>query len=149
MGSIRISTRVLLAAVALAMVAAACLVYVRDVRRQFSAPTTITMGKVLKKGALLGRSRRSQSEYFCWVSYEFTPPAGGTRRNWSFWEPACGTTPGRAIPVQHVIADPDVNRPADSEPRVPVSLFFFAAGVTIVVGVLLRSHEQDDPPTAE
>jgi hypothetical protein len=149
MRSVRISTRVLLAGAAFAMVATASLVYVRDVRRQFSDPTTITMGKVLEKGALLGRSRRSQSEWFCWVSYEFTPPAGGTRRNWSFWEPACGTTPGRAIPVQHVIANPDVNRPADSEPRVPVSLIFFAAGVTIVVGFLLRSHEQDDTPSVE
>ena len=143
----RTSTRVLLAGVVFGVVAVASGVYVRNVRHQFSEPTTITMGRVLKKGALLGKSRRSSSEYFCWVSYEFTPPAGQTRRNWSFWEPACGTTPGRAIPVQHVIANPDVNRPADSEPRVPVSLFAFAAGVAIVVGVLLRSHEQDDPDT--
>ena len=144
MHTVRTSTRVLLAGLALALIAVGSGVYVRHVKRQFSAPTTITMGSVLKKGALLGKSRRSSSEYFCWVSYEFTPPGGPTRRNWSFWEPACGTTPGRPIPVQHVIANPDVNRPADSEPRVPVSLFAFAAGVTIVVSVLLRSHDQDD-----
>lgn len=141
----RTSTRVLLAGAALAVIAAVSLAYVRSERRRFSGPTTITMGTVLKKGAVLGNTARSRSEYFCWVSYEFTPPSGGTRRNWRFWEPACGTTRGRPIPVQHLVANPDVNRPADSEPGVPVSLFVFAAGVTMVVGVLLRSHEQDGP----
>ena len=137
---VRTSTRLFLASAALAIVATASAAYSQKLRREFAGPTTITMGTVLKKGALLGRSRRSRSEWFCWVSYEFTPPEGAARRNWRLWEPACGVSPGRPIPIQYVVADPDVNRPAGSEPSFPSWLFFFAAGVTMVVGFLVRSH---------
>ena len=140
----RTSTRLFLAAAALAIVALASNAYLRKVRRDFSAPTTITMGAVLRKGALLSRSRTWQSEWFCWVSYEFTPAqGGGTRRNWRLWEPACGVSPGRPIPIQYVVAEPGINRPAGSEPWFPSWLFFFAAGVTMVVGFLVDGHHHD------
>ena len=140
----RTSTRVFVAAAALAIVALAGAAYLRKVRREFSAPTTITMGTVLRHSAP-SRSRRSRgtSELFCWVSYEFTPADGVARRNWRFWGPACGVSPGRPIPIQHAIANPDVNRPAESGPWFPAGFLFFAAGVTVVVGVIIRRSEED------
>jgi hypothetical protein len=39
-----------------------------------------------------------------------------------------------------VVANPDVNRPAGSEPWFPSGLVFFAAGVTMVIGFLVRGH---------
>jgi hypothetical protein len=140
----RTSTRLFLASGALAIVAIASTGYAQKVQSDFARQTTIAMGTVQKKGALLGRARRSQSEWFCWVSYEFTPPEGGARRNWRFWEPACGVSPGRPIPIQYVVADPGVNRPAGSEPSFPAWLFFFAAGVTMVVALLVRGHRQQE-----
>ena len=128
-------------AVVLAIVAGSGLAYVRKVQREFSAPTTMTMGTVLGHSAPTRRARGS--ELFCWVSYEFTPPDGVARRNWRFWRPACGVSPGRSIPIQHSIANPDVNRPAESGPWFPASLLFFAAGVTVVVGVIIRRSEED------
>lgn len=138
----RPSTLIFLTSAALAIVAVASSFYVQRARRDFEGPKVITMGKVLGKGALLGRSRRSHSEYFCWVSYEFTPPDGKTRRNRRLWEPACGVSAGRPIPVQHLVANPDMNRPAGSEPWFPSWLFFFGAGVAAVVAFIMRGSEQ-------
>ena len=135
-----ISTRLYIAAAALVAVAAATTAHSQKVRRDFAGGTTITMGTVLRHGALLGKSRRSSSEWFCWVSYEFTPAQGGVRRNWRFWEPACGVSQGRPIPIQYVVANADLNRPAGSERTFPSWLLFFAAGVTMVVGFLLRDR---------
>lgn len=143
----RPSTRLFIAGAALAIVACSCEAYLRKVRREFSAPTTITMGTVVKKGALLDRPRRSNREWFCWVSYEFTPRDGARRRNWRLWQPACGVSPGGEIPVQHVVANPDVNRPAGGgEPWIPAGLFFFATGVTVVIAVIVRRSEKSAKP---
>ena len=140
----RSSTRLFVASAALALVAFATTAHSQQVRRDFAAATTITMGSVLDKGALLGTRRRARSEWFCWVSYEFTPAEGGARRNWRFWEPGCGVSAGRPIPIQYVVADPDVNRPAGADSSFPSWLFFFAAGVTAVIGFLVRGHHRDD-----
>ena len=140
----RTSVRVFAGAVAVAMVALALTLYQRKQHRDFSEPTTITMGPVLRHGALLRRSRRSSSEWFCWVSYEFVPAAGGARQsNWRYWEPGCGVSPGRPIPIQYVIARPEINRPAGETLSFPTSLLWFAAGVILVVGVLLRRSEME------
>jgi hypothetical protein len=117
-------------------------------RRDFSAPTTITMGTVLRKGALLGKSRRIHSESFCWVSYEFTPAGGAPQQNWRLWEPACGVAPGRPIPVQYVIARPDVNRPAGDDWSFPPLLLWFAVGVMLVIAFLLRRSEETNDAAA-
>jgi hypothetical protein len=138
----RTSSRVFAGALAVAMAALALTLHQRQQNRDFSEPTTITMGAVLDKGALLRRSRRSSSEWFCWVSYEFTPAAGGARQsNWRLWEPGCGVSPGRPIPIQYVIVRPEINRPAGETLSFPTSLLWFAAGVILVVGVLLRRSE--------
>lgn len=129
--------------VVLMLIGTLSLLYVRGVERDFSAKTSITMGTVVEKGSLLHRTRRSHTEAFCWVSYEFTAPDRRTRKNWHFWEPACGTSRGRAIPVQFVVADPDLNRPADSEPWFPWWLCLFAGGVAMVVAFLIRRAESD------
>ncbi len=137
----RTSSRVFAGAVAVAMAALALTLHQQKVRRDFSEPTKITMGAVLHHG---GKSRRSSSELFCWVSYEFTPAAGGARqRNWRFWEPGCGVSVGRPIPIQYVIARPEVNRPAGENLSFPPFLLWFASGVALVVGVVLRSSETD------
>ena len=140
----RTSTNLFLASVALAVIAIGSTMYSQKVRRDFAGATTTTMGTVLKHGALLGRTSRSRSEWFCWVWYEFTPAEGGRRQNWRFWEPGCGVSAGRPIPIQYVVADPDVNRPGGSEPSFPSWLFFFAAGVTTVMGFLTRRRHTDE-----
>ena len=145
----RKSTLLFVASAALAIVAFASVAYLRSVRRDFSGPTTITMGTVMKKGAFLGKSRRSRSEWFCWVSYEFTTADGVKRRNWRLWEPGCGVSTGRPIPIQYVVANPDVNRPGGSEPWVPAGLFFFAGGVTLVIAVLVRRSEESEEPDSQ
>jgi hypothetical protein len=136
----RTGTELFGVAILIAIVAVASTVYLRHVRRDFSAPTTITMGTVVRKGALLGEHDTPGYELFCWVDYKFTAPGGGILRNSRFWQPACGVAPGRPIPVQHLIADPRVNRPAGSEPWFP-SWLFFAAGVTVVVAFIMRGSE--------
>jgi len=140
----RTSSRVFVGALAVAMAALALTLHQQKQLRDFSEPTTITMGAVLRHGAFLGKRRSSSSEYFCWVSYEFTPAAGGARQsNWRLWEPGCGVSPGRPIPVQYVIARPEVNRPAGDTLSFPTFLVWFAAGVAVVVGVVLRNSEVD------
>lgn len=142
----RTSTRVFVAAAALAIVAFVMAAHLRNQRREFSAPTTVTMGTVVDKGAFLGKSRRSRSEWFCWVSYEFTTSDGVARRNWRLWEHGCDVSPGRPIAIQHVVANPDVNRPNGSEPWAPAALCFFAAGVTLVIAVIVRRSEEGERP---
>lgn len=130
------------ASAVLAIAAVASLLYTRKVQRDFSAPTTMTMGVALGKGAFVGK-RASTGQSLCWVSYEFTTPDGRTRRNWRFWEPACGTSRGRPVPIRYVVANPDVNRPEGSEPWDPSSLLFFASGVVLVMAVIFRRSERD------
>jgi hypothetical protein len=126
----------------LAIVAVASLLYVRGVQRDFSGPTKITMGVALAKGALIGK-RHSTGQSLCWVSYEFSASDGRTRRNWRFWEPACGTSRGRPVPIRYVVANPDLNRPDGSEPWFPSWLFFFASGVALVIALIVRRSDQD------
>jgi hypothetical protein len=142
--AMRPSTLVFAGAGLLFAVASLATIDARNVGRDFSAKTTIVMGRVLDNGAMLRSSRHSNSEWFCWVEYEFTPPGAAAHRNWRLWEPACGVSEGRPIPIQDVVANPDLNRPAGSEPRFPSSRFFFAAGVAVVVGFLLRGSEPSD-----
>jgi len=118
------------------------MMYVARVQRDFSGKTTIAMGKVLDNGAVLRSSRRSSSEYFCWVEYEFTPSGATALKNWRFWEPGCGVSPGRPIPVQYVVASPALNRPAGSEPSFPSWFCLFAAGVAVVVAFIRRGSEE-------
>jgi hypothetical protein len=132
-----------LASVVLALVALVSLLYVRKVQRDFSAPTTVTMGVALSKGALVGR-RRSTGQSLCWVSYEFATPDGRKVRNWRFWEPACGTSRGRTLPIRYVVANPELNRPDGSEPWFPSSLLFLVSGVVLVMAVLFRRSERDE-----
>lgn len=141
----RTSTRIFIAALVLAAAGLGPMLYVQSLRRDFTGPMTITMGTAQRSGALLGSTRRSKTPWFCWVSYEFTPPDGSKRHNWQFWEPACGVSPGRAIPIQYVIANPDVNRPAGYEPWFPSWLFFFAAGALCFTGVIIYRAEGGEP----
>jgi hypothetical protein len=131
-----------LASAVLAIVAVASLVYERGVQRDFSGPTKMTMGVALGKGALIGK-RSSAGQSLCWVSYEFSAPDGRTRRNWRFWEPACGTSRGRPVPIQYVVANPDLNRPEGSGPWFPSWLFLFASGVALVIALIFRRSDQD------
>lgn len=131
------------ASAALAIVATASLAYTRKVQRDFAAPTAVTTGVAHSRGAPLGR-RRSHTQSFCWVSYEFTAPDGRKRWNWRFWEPACGTFPSGTLPIRYVVANPDVNRPDGSDPWDPSWLFFFASGVTMVIAFIFWRSGQDD-----
>jgi hypothetical protein len=136
---LRRSHLLILVSAALASVGVLSMLYVSAERNRFSGPKIITMGTVLSKGG--GGRYRSRTGLFCWVSYEFTPPGGTRRTNRRFWQPACGTAAGRAIPVQHLVANPDVNRPAGSEPWFPSWLFFFASGVALVVAFIMREPD--------
>ena len=144
--TVRPSTGVFAASAGLAVLALMLVFYAQQQRRYFSAPLTTTMGTVLSSGTVLHpRRRASRTDGFCWVSYTFTPPDGVPRRNWRLWEPACGTSPGRPIPVQYVKGNPDINRPGGSEPSSIGWLVFFAAGVATVIGILVRRSEQSEP----
>jgi len=57
-------------------------------------------------------------------------------------------SPGRPIPIQHVVANPNINRPAESEPWFPAGLVLFAAGVTVVIGVIIRGSEEGPEPVS-
>jgi hypothetical protein len=139
------SSRVFAAGLVVAAVALALTLRQNRVQRDFSPPTKKTMGVVLRKGALLGKSRRSSTEYFCWVSYEFTPAAGGApQRSWGLWQPGCGSAPGRMVPIEYVVAHPEVNRPEGGGFSFPPLLLWFATGVILVVGFILRRSEEDN-----
>ena len=133
----RTSVSLFAGALAVAIVALALTQYQRKQHREFSEPTTIYADGGANVCAL-------SSEWFCWVAYEFVPAAGGARQsNWRYWEPGCGVSPGRPIPIQYVIARPEINRPAGETLSFPTSLLWFAAGVILVVGVLLRRSERE------
>jgi hypothetical protein len=130
-------------AAALAILASVLMAYERKQRSDFSGPKTLAMGTVLKKGAM-GGSRRRSSEILCWVSYEFKAADGVTRQNWRLWSHACGVAPGRQIPIEHPVGNPDVNRPAESHPWTPWGLTFFASGVTASVAFFIKRREPDE-----
>ena len=140
----RTSSRLFAGGLAIAIVAFALTMYLLKLRRDFSGRTAITIGTVVRKGALLGTSRRSQSEWFCWVEYEFTPTEGGARRKgWGMWDEACGLKREGPVPIEYVIANPDTNRPPGGGPPVSPLLLWFAAGVMVVIAVIRRGSEID------
>ena len=135
----RRSSRLFAVALALALGASALSVHQMRLRRAFAEPTADAMGVVRSGGALLGKSRRGRGEYFCYVSYEFTPPGGSTQRNWYLWEPGCGVSKGRPIHIKYVITRPEFNRPGGEDTSSSALLVWFAAGVMLVIAVLVRS----------
>jgi hypothetical protein len=143
---VRTSNRVLVAGAALALVALAATSCQRRERRDFSAPTTMAMGRVLHSGGLGSSSRFKDNDLWCWVSYEFTPTAGSVERNWRFWSPGCGVSRGNPLLIQYVVGKPELNRPAgDAGPSsLPVLLLWFAAGVAIVVAIIMRNAPADE-----
>lgn len=137
----RRSSWIFAVALLLAMAAAALTIDQRSELRAFAEPTASAMGTVRSGGALLS-GRRLGSGTFCWVSYEFTSAGGSAQRNWRFWEPGCGVSPGRPIHIQYVVARPEVNRPAGDSWSFSPLFAWFAAGVLLVVGILARaSHD--------
>jgi hypothetical protein len=139
----RTSSRLLAAGLAAAIAAFASTMYDSKLRRDFSAKTDITIGSVVRKGAFLGKTRRSNSEWFCWVEYQFSPPGGASRKSWRMWSDACDLRKDGPIPVQYVVGNPDINRPPGAEPPAPTLLLWFAAGVMVVIGVIRRGSETD------
>jgi len=136
----RRSSWVLIAALVLAMGAIALTLHQGNMQRAFAEPTASAMGTVRSSGSLFGK-RSSGAQSICWVSYEFTPAAGMAQQNWRFWEPGCGITQGRPIHIQYVVAHPEVNRPAGETWSLSPLFIWFAAGVLLVVGFLLRSSD--------
>jgi hypothetical protein len=140
----RTSTRLLAAALIIAIVALALTMYESSVRRAFSEPSATTIGKVIRHSNPR-RSRTRGPGMFCWVSYEFTPAEGGPRREgWSLWRDACGLKTGGPVPVQYVIANPDINRAPDGGLPVSPLLLWFGAGILIVIGIIRRGSETDE-----
>ena len=74
----------------------------------------------------------------------FSPEGGATRKNWGMWPDACDLTPETQVPIQYVVGNPDTNRPAGGGPSVPALLWWFVAGVMMVIGVLRRGSEETD-----
>src|SRR6266545_227191 len=138
----RTSSRLIAAAIAIAVGALASTMYLVKLQREFSAPTAITIGSVLRKGAVVGKSRRSHSEWFCWVRYEFSPPGGAKHTGWGMWQDACGLKNGGPVAVQYVVAHPDINRPPEGGPPISPLFFWFAAGVLLVIGVIRRGSDE-------
>jgi hypothetical protein len=140
----RASSRLFAGSLAIAIAALASTIYDNKLRRDFSAPTTTTMGTVIRKGAFIGRSPRSNnSEWFCWVEYQFSPPGGPPRTGWRMWSDACSLRRNGPVPVQYVIGNPDANRPPGAEPPVPTLLLWAVAGVMLVIAVLQRASLTD------
>src|SRR5439155_24044228 len=103
----RTSSRLFAGGLAIAIVAFALTMYLLKLRRDFSGRTAITIWTVVRKGALLGTSRRSQSEWFCWVEYEFTPSEGGPRRTGrGLSYEACGVKRQGTVPFGYAFAHP-------------------------------------------
>jgi hypothetical protein len=107
--------------------------------RAFAEPTADAMGVVRSGGALLGGGRRVRGDYLCYVSYEFSPPGGAKQRNWFLWEPGCGVSKGRPIHIKYVIAHPEINRLGGEDPSSSALFVWFAAGVMLVIAILVRS----------
>lgn len=140
----RTSTRLLAAALAIATVALGLTMYELSVRRAFSEPTATTIGTVIRHNNPR-RSRNRGPGMLCWVSYEFTPAEGGPRRKgWGMWREACGLKTDGPVPVQYVIANPDINRPPDDGLPVSPVLLWFGAGILIVIGIIRRGSQTDE-----
>jgi hypothetical protein len=138
----RTSSKILAAALVIAALALASTLYRAKLRRDFAPPTAIAIGKVIRPGALLGRSRRSQSKWFCWVEYQFTPPGGALQQGWRFWgDYGCDVKRDADIPIQYVIGKPDMHRPVGAVPPGPPLLLWFAAGVVTVIAVIRRGSD--------
>jgi hypothetical protein len=140
----RTSSKLLAGGLVITMVAVVSTMYVSKVRRDFSEPTAIATGTVLGSGAMLGRRKASGAQSFCWVQYQFSPKGGASRTNWRMWEYACGLKRDGHIPIEYVVASPETNRPPDAVPPVSPLLFWFAAGVMMVIGVIRRGSDATD-----
>lgn len=134
----RTSSRLFAVAVALAIAAVALALYQREQRRLFAEPTENSMGVVRSGSGRATSSSRSGNLLPCSVSYEFTPPGGKTHRNSRLWRHGCDVSRGRPILIQYVIADPQVNRPAADPASYDPFLIWFAAGVMVVIGTVVR-----------
>ena len=140
----RASSRLLAGGLAIAIVALASTMYQNKVQRDFSARTAFALGSVVRTGAFLGKTRHSHSEWFCWVEYQFSPEGGAPRKNWGMWPDACDLKRETQVSIQYVVGNPDTNRPAGGGPSVPALLWWFVAGVMMVIGVLRRGSEETD-----
>lgn len=142
----RASSRLLAGSLALAILALASTLYEGKLLRDFSAPTAIAIGRVVDQGAFIPKGRKaSSSEWFCWVEYQFYPKDAVTpRKGWGLWMYACDVKPGADVPIQYVVDNPDGNRPVGGGPPIPALVWWFAAGVTMVIGVLRRGAEETD-----
>lgn len=134
----RPSSRLFAVALALATAAVALTLYQGQQQRAFAEPTTNSMGVVRSSSGKSTRRKGSSSEMLCWVSYEFSPAGGAAQRNWRFWGEGCSVSKGRPILIQYVIARPEVNRPAAENWSFPPLLIWFAAGVMVVIGTVVR-----------
>ena len=142
----RTSTRLLAAGLGIAIVALGLTMYAFSVRHAFSEPTATTIGTVIRHSSPSTRRIRTRGPgMVCCVSYEFTPAEGGPRRKgWGMWQEACGLKTGGPVPVQYVVANPEVNRPPDDGLPISPLLLWFAAGILVVVGVIRRGSETDE-----
>jgi hypothetical protein len=139
------SSRLLAAGLVTGIAALASTMYLVRLRRDFSGLTAFTTGTVIRSGGT-GRSRRHSAtdDLFCWVQYEFSVEDAPPRTNWRMWEYACFMKRGARIPIQYVVGSPEMNRPADAEPPLWPTLWWFAAGVLSVIGLLRRGSEMTD-----
>ena len=142
----RASSKLLAAGVAVAVLALASTMYQAKLHRDYSAPTAIVRGHMVRTGVLLGmKNRSSGSGWICWVAYRFVPEHGVSRQGWGLWPYACDAKQAPDIPIEYVVANPDTNRPVEGGgPPVPPLFLWFAAGVIMVVGVLRRGSESSD-----
>lgn len=134
----RTSSRVFAGALVLAMVAVALMLYQQQQQRLFAEPTENAMGVVQSGSGRATPKRRARRVLPCSVSYEFTPPGGTAQRNSRLWPHGCDVSRGRPILIQYVIARPEVNRPAADPASYDSFLIWFAAGVMVVIGTLIR-----------
>ena len=140
----RTSTRLIAVGVATAIIALGVTMYLSGVERAFSAPTAVTMGTVLSHSGQPRRALDNEPGMLCWVSYRFTPAAGGPpREGWSMWREACALRSDASVPIQYVIANPDISRVPDGGLPISPLLLWFAAGVVIVIGFVRRGSETD------
>ena len=141
----RTSSRLIASGLALAIVALGLTMYAYSVRRAFSEPTATAIGTVVRHSGRTRRQLSNEPGMFCWVSYEFTPIEGGPRRKgWGMWREACGLKTDGPVPVQYVVANPDINRPPDGGLPISPLLLWFGAGILVVIGIIRRGSQTDE-----
>ena len=140
----RTSTRLLAAGFAIAIVALGLTMYMSSVRRVFSEPTATAIGTVIRHSTPR-RSRQPRPRHALLGLGQFTPIEGVSRRKgWRMWRDACGLKTDGPVPVQYVVANPDINRPPDGGVPVSPLLLWFGAGILVVIGIIRRGSETDE-----